>query len=203
VSEIILDIGSGSNARHMHKMLEEVSKRDKGTHEIIFKAQLFEDIPPNEPLSQGAFEDAYWYADELGYRVTASVFDTQSLGVLLEYDVPFIKIACRPSLYWLRDEIPTSIPVYMSIMNPEEEYRDDATYLLCIPHYPAEAALYRWRLGKPMNTRIAGLSDHTVGLELYNEIHPDKWEKHLKLPESTGPDAGAFAITPEELEAIL
>jgi len=47
------------------------------------------------------------------------------------------------------------------------------------------------------------ISDHTIGLELWHRNKPLIWEKHYKLPDSTGLDAGPFAITPDELKEVL
>jgi hypothetical protein len=60
------------------------------------------------------FEYAYYYARDKGYKTTASVFDEFSLYCLLKYNIPFVKIANRPDLYWLAGEVPRKIPVYMS-----------------------------------------------------------------------------------------
>jgi sialic acid synthase SpsE len=56
----------------------------------------------------------------------------------------------------------------------------------------------------PNLNHYQAMSDHTVGLELWNKYHPTVWEKHVCLEHNdTNPDAGAFAITPEELKEVL
>jgi sialic acid synthase SpsE len=199
MSEIILDIGSGSNYPQMKEMVDEVIKRDTKKHSVTFKTQLFTDEAPNTPLTRDEFRDIYDYVHTKGYELASSVFDLESLGFLLEFKVPFVKLACRPGLYWLLDEVPTGQKVYVSVESASERRRADC-YLLCIPKYPALIIDYE---RKAMKGKWCGVSDHTVGLELWNRLRPDKFEKHLKLPDSTGPDAGEWAITPTELEAVL
>jgi sialic acid synthase SpsE len=199
MSEIILDLGSGSNAPYMKDMVDEVIARDTGKHCITFKVQLFKSAPPNVPLSHDAFGCLYDYVHTRGYDLTSSVFDMDSLNFLLDFEVPFVKIACRPELYWLLDDVPAGQKVYISGNVHGMRFSPDV-YLLCIPEYPAPISEYERRA---MKGGWDGISDHTVGLELWNRLRPDKFEKHLKLPDSTGPDAGEWAITPTELEAVL
>ena len=148
-----------------------------------------------------------------GYHLTSSVFDKESLRVLLKYDydswpLPFIKIACRPDLYWLIGEIPRKIPVYVSGQHDHpgintgfrgKVYYPDGKdiFMACVPEYPAELSKYQ-------NRCHLWISDHTVGWDLYKKYEPDILEKHVCLEHNdTNPDAGAFAVTPEELEYVL
>ena len=206
---IILDIGSGNTIKNNlnigRQMIDEIAKRDTKKHEIVFKAQLFEKEGNNTPLNKVIFSSLYAYAKEKGYQMTASVFDIPSLEFLLKFEVPFIKIACRPDLYWLIGEIPRKIPVYVSVElriakypNNTPKY-ENGILLGCVREYPAKLEDYLPNGGGHLIT----ISDHTVGLELFRASAPKVWEKHLKLPTSTGLDAGPFAITPEELEEIL
>jgi len=225
--QLILDIGSGRSLPDVDtaiKLIDEVIKRDTGKHEVIFKAQLFESAPPNVPLSHIVFRAAFVKAEVNGYHLTSSVFDKESLRVLLKYDydswpLPFIKIACRPDLYWLIGEIPRKIPVYCSTtpnvifkcLQEEEKFPwddNEITYLTCVRKYPASLSDY-------MNAReivdVDGalyskyVSDHTQGWEMFSAMEDKEiWEKHVCLEHNdTNPDAGAFAVTPEELEEIL
>jgi sialic acid synthase SpsE len=221
MSKIILDFGSGNthknNWEYLKRMLDELRKAEisKGTsekHEIIIKHQLFKKAGDNISLDYEIFKEAYHYAYLLGYKTTASVFDKESLNFLLQFDVPFIKIANRRALDWLIGEVPRKIPVYVSVGSmPEGETllygypnyinqnRDIA--LFCVSQYPASTEEYERRYSK--GSLKHGISDHTIGLDLYKKYQPRIWEKHYKLPDSTGLDAGPFAISPEELKEIL
>jgi hypothetical protein len=204
--EIILDVGSGNTLTSVdvaRKMVDEIKAIDTGKHEIIFKTQLFVDQPPNRPLDPHIFDFLYNHANKNGYKCTSSVFDMCSLNMLLRYDIPFVKIACRPDLYWLTGEVPRKVPVYVSHVPvplgcwPKDvnNFLDNLSLFECVSEYPAEPDSY---LGNEMC-----ISDHTVGLGLFHKYHLAKWEKHLRLPETTGPDAGPFAILPSELKEIL
>jgi len=202
VSQIILDIGSGNthknNCEYALRMIDEVKAIDMDKHEIIFKAQLFEPgtRKPNIPLDRYTFYVMYRHCEDLGYKMTSSVFDLASLQFLLEWDIPFVKIANDPSIDWLIGEIPRKYLVYKSV-GTEEEYYDcrGAETLFCVSEYPADISRY------PIGPDC--ISDHTVGLDLWYGNKPVIWEKHLRLEDSTGLDAGPFAITPDELKEIL
>jgi sialic acid synthase SpsE len=214
MSQIILDFGSGNTCRNnlelVRRMIDELKAVDTGKHKIIIKWQLFKNAGANIPLDHKIFSFAYNYAKILGYKTTASVFDKSSLDFLLNYEVLFVKIANRRDLDWLIGCVPRKMPVYVSISSSEE--LDKALYcnhiinqeidraLYCVSQYPAETKQYRV-LG--YGSLKHGFSDHTIGLELFKEIEPRLWEKHYKLSDSTGLDAGPFAITPEELREIL
>jgi len=211
MAQIILDIGSGNTCKNQNrtvrKLFNAIKAVDTGKHEVILKAQLFQCQPPNALLDHQTFRYMYAYGNELGYRVTASVFDMVSLHYLLKFEVPFIKIACRPDLYWLIGEIPRRIPVYVSynpvsllrvadMITQPHDIEGAVTKLLCVPKYPADPSDYGIK-------DYPYVSDHTIGLELWNQYLLDIWEKHIRLPDSTGLDAGTFASTPDELSEIL
>lgn len=208
--EIILDVGSERTLDCIataKKMVDEIKAIDTGKHTIIFKAQLFQDQSPNIPLAHGTFEALYKYGRSNGYKVTASVFDMESLEYLLQFDVPFIKIACRPELRWIRGEVPRKIPIYISadFSHSAPEHKEEV--LFCVPKYPAKIEEYLPIEGTCCcsSPNVINISDHTIGLAIFkiyeNRLHI--WEKHLRLPETTGPDAGPFAILPSELKEIL
>ena len=204
--QLILDIGSGNSlpdADTAIKLIDEIIKRDTGKHEVIFKTQLFESAPPNKPLEWKTFNEAYHYAKGKGYHLTSSVFDHDSLDLLVKmYDspnwrLPFIKIACRPDLYWLIGEIPRRIPVYYSVNDDTLVHAapENGVMMLCVPKYPALYVEYH---------SAKAISDHTVGWQLLKDYQPEILEKHICLEHNdTNPDAGAFAVTPEELSEIL
>jgi len=217
---LVLDCGSGNTCKNdrtiVRRMIEEVVRVDTHKHKVVFKWQLFTSAPPNEPLNLEVFYEAHDLAREAGYECTASVFDKESLAELLAVPVPFVKIACRPALYPLIGEVPRRIPVWVSVRDPEKpppEYLDDLVIpILCQAQYPANYSFYKRRLN--ISPWVPGVSDHTVGFEVLKLLVSLKkkfcvppnsysWEKHYKLPDSTGPDAGPFAVTAEDLKEIM
>ena len=219
---IILDFGSATTCKNyvitVKRMIDELKAVDTGKHEIVIKWQLFTEILyngiPVPPLDRDVFNYAYHYARKLGYKTTASVFDKDSLDYLLTYDIPFVKLANRPDLYWLAGEVPRRVPVYMSVSGEcVDGHLEGATaadrYLMCVSKYPATVRDYvkAFHLKKPIEPHsmpwLWGISDHTTGFELLHNFKPSFIEWHYKLSDSTGPDAGEFARTPEQLKEVL
>jgi sialic acid synthase SpsE len=204
MSQIILDLGSGNTCRndidYAKRMIDTVVDMDKKRHEVIFKWQLEKDDPPGQKkLDHSIFDEAFKYAMQKGYKTASSVFDEESLDFLLGYDTAFVKIACRPDLYWLAGEVPRNVPVYMSVDGGSYKVHSGIVLLLCIPQYPAKLEDYE-RLGW---CKLA-VSDHTPGLELWRKYQPPIWEKHYVLERSPdNPDSGPFAITPDELAEVI
>ena len=209
MSQIILDVGSGRtlpDAAAATKMVDEITKYDTGKHEVVLKTQLFEDAPPNVPLDYHVFKVLRAYAATFGYKTTSSVFDKPSLRFLLSQDCPempiaFVKIACRPDLYWLIGEVPRRIPVYVSTKFwrewPDVTWYEGDVELDCVPEYPAKAEDYDF--GCHLN-----ISDHSVGWYVWHKYKPDIYEKHLCLKRTPGnPDSGPFSILPSDLKEIL
>lgn len=203
MSQFIIELGSGNTCRNdvglVREMIDAVAVVDTGKHEVVLKWQLFENQPPNEPLLWRTFAYAYGYACERGYETAASVFDVSSLRFLEQFDVPFVKIANRPDLYWLEDE--TELNIYMSYRTKRPDERAWKTPMACVSHYPATVEDYLlfedWELQ-------SAISDHTVGWRLYHKYKPDIIEKHFVLEHSDdNPDAGPFAVTPTELSEVL
>ena len=247
---IILDFGSATTCKndkkYVERMIDELSEVDSGKHDIVIKWQLFSDTisslpdgtvldPPVEPLDRCVFHHAYMYAQARGYQTTASVFDKDSLDFLLEYDIPFVKIANRPDRYWLAGEVPRRIPLLVSTDGSDygewlggfcmSEWVNFKEWLFCISKYPATLKDYEDKFKADMEYAMDkpplsfgkrhnycgligaddhwGISDHTTDFELYHKYRPDTIEWHYKLEDSTGPDAGEFARTPEQLREIL
>jgi len=212
MSKIIIDMGSGNTCQNcpsiVEHMIDEIKAIDTGKHEIIIKWQLFEKAGENIPLSHPIFNMAYDYAKEKGYKTTSSVFDLNSLKFLLNYNIPFIKIANRRDLDWLIGEVPRKISVYVSVgrnyrLGDSKLLYDGNNYIkmACVSNYPAKKEEYEDNfLQEQLREHI---SDHTIGIDLFKKYQPRIWEKHFKLFDSTGLDAGPFAITPEELREIL
>ena len=192
---------------YIKRMVDELVKVDSRKHEVVIKHQLFTEAGENTPLQLSVFDFAYWYAEQQGYQTTASVFDLDSLNFLLTYDVPFIKIANRPDLYWLAGEVPRKVPVYMSVGSYGIPIPFKVNVrLMCVSKYPATIEEYEKEFFAYLDTKYLGyndISDHTATLELYNKYKPKIYECHYKLADSTGLDAGSFSRTAEQMAEIL
>lgn len=203
MAQIIFDFGSGNSCRndwlYTKRMIDELRAIDTGKHSIVIKWQLFQQVGDNIPLDRGLFGMAYRYAKELGYKTTSSVFDKESLNFLLQFDVPFVKIANRRDLDWLIGEVPRKVPVYVSASDALPVNAD--VILQCVSKYPAEMGDYE--KNKQIFNLHNAVSDHTTNFDLWYRYRPAIIEWHLKLPDSTGLDAGPFARTPEQLREVL
>jgi sialic acid synthase SpsE len=205
MSQIILDFGSGNtcvnNKEVIKQMYDELKEIDTKKHEIIVKWQLFKVAGPNIPLKKEMFDYAYKYGNELGYKVTSSVFDLESLNFLLEYKISFVKIANNRMLDFIIDMIPSKVPVYISkskdLFLPG--IKNELTELWCVSRYPATIEEYK----KLPLKKGCNISDHTNDFRLFYEYNPNIIEWHYKLDNSTGLDAGNFARTPKQLKEIL
>lgn len=208
--QIILDISANTHRNdeaYYKRMIDELAKVDTRKHEVILKWQLWSGkMGKNIGAHIGLFYYmARWAWKKHQYKTTASVFDKESLSSLLlinpeveGYELPFIKIANNRELDYLIGEIPRKYQVYKSVSTMKEYYddREDGVYpLFCVSEYPANIKDY------PKTVRR--ISDHTIGLRLWHRNYPSILEKHYKLSDSTGLDAGDFAITPSKLKEIL
>lgn len=210
MAQIILDMGSGNTCKnsvaYAKRMIDCVAAIDNHKHEVILKWQLEEKDPPGQMrLKHEVFDAAYQHAKEKGYRTTSSVFDLSSLEFLLRYDVPFIKIACNPDLYWLADKIHalSNKRIYISMVYSEPSDvrllpRD--VVLRCVPKYPAKIEDYRI----PLKWNRLNISDHTPALELWRMTKPAIIEKHFILERADdNPDSGPFAIDPKQFQEMI
>lgn len=217
MSIIILDFGSGSTCRNdkaiVKRMIDELAKVDAHRATVYIKWQLFSSVPaPVPPLDHDVYAYAVNYALEHDYLTSASVFDEIQLEYLLRFrgiSLPFIKIACRPEKYRLITKMPYEIPIYVSVegglwseyLKREHPERVDwLKFLYCVPEYPAKQETYERLFGDLLHY---GISDHSPDLRLYEDYTPRVYERHYKLADSTGLDAGSHASTPEQLKAIL
>jgi len=217
MARIILDFASATTCKndrsYIERMINELAEVDTKKHEVIIKWQLFEKAsepldPPVEPLTRSNFDYAYCYAQDLGYKTTASVFDLPSLEYLLRFDIPFVKIANRPECRWLIGKVPREIPVYASYNNIDEFFKREPVYpieqpMWCVSKYPATFKDYDDILKDTPFNAYANISDHTTTFEVWDKYKPDIIEWHYKLEDSTGWDAGEFARTPQQLKEIL
>jgi sialic acid synthase SpsE len=195
-------MGGGNTARNdpaiIKQMIDLVDLVDTAEHEVILKWQLFTDAPPNIPMTHEAFDFAYHYAAKFGFETTSSVFDIESMRFLMGYDVPFVKIACRPELYGLAKY--STVPVYISSSGSLVDI-PNATIMACIPKYPATIKEYEDRFTvEDLNI----VSDHTVGWGLYLKYQPAIIEKHfVHERRADNPDAGPFAVDAKMLRMVL
>jgi sialic acid synthase SpsE len=117
--------------------------------------------------------------------------------------VPFVKIANRTDLRPLARNV-TDLPIWVSYQssNKIKGGRSLVKPLCCVSNYPAPIEAYESRFTSYHLTR--GISDHTVGWELYHKYQPERYECHFVLEhDSRNPDAGPFARTPEDLEEVV
>ena len=206
MSQIILDISPNTHKNDyeiIHRMIYAIRDIDTHKHDIVFKTQIFKEAPPNLPILPDALNFFGFCAKLAGYQWTTSVFDIDSLNMLMKYEdeIPFVKIPCRPELYWLGGEVKRKIQVYASISPEAVIYWNTIdTRLACIPKYPATIEEYANGF---FVYGFDGVSDHTIGFELWNKYKPRIIEWHYRELTSTGPDAGPFAKTLEDLKEIL
>jgi sialic acid synthase SpsE len=209
VSLVILDMGSGNTCKnsidYAKRMVDAVATADskKSGHRVVLKWQLeLDDVGPNKHLEREVFKAAFEHAQKVGYETTSSVFDIDSLKYLIgNFAVPFVKLACDPEKYWLAKAVPPIIPVFISIA-VRENLPIHCNFMHCIPKYPATLAEYEGMFADFMLR--ASVSDHSPGMELWRKYHPQVWEKHFVLErEESNPDAGPFAITPDQLKEVI
>jgi len=213
MAHIILDFGSGNahknNWDYLKRMIDELKNIDTGKHTVTIKHQLFKQAGDNIPLDREIFRQAYEYAAGLGYKMTSSVFDKESLDFLLGFDVPFVKIANRRELDWLIGEVPRRVPIVVSIGDDvscrtantgEFQYFDRPLY--CISNYPAKFDDYIKTFSGHQLHR--GISDHTICFSLFRKFEPELIEWHYVLEhDANNLDGGIFARTPNQLAEIL
>ncbi len=209
MSRLIIDMGSGNTCKNdtaiVKQMIDEIGKFEWQST-VTLKWQLFQTAPPNMPLERKVFNYAYKYArEEYGLGTTASVFDYPSLLFLLNFKPSFVKLANHSKLYKLIDDIPFDIPIFRSISAISDSLYDGYSAnrlivdLMCVSKYPASPEDYEAKFNLD---ELKFLSDHTKGTEFAEKVKPIYIEKHFKLDDSVGLDAGDFAATIEELQVI-
>ena len=208
---IILDVGEGTALRNehaprvVHSILSTADAVEFPKEEIVVKPQLFQWEPPNRPLQHEVFANIHRECLDVGLQCTASVFDKPSLGFLLRLEIPFVKIASRTYLRRLALLVPRGVPIYASYgdMNDETEYDGYVDqWLACVSNYPAEAIDYD-NFGLIPRMDHLGISDHTVGLDLYRKYRPRIYEKHFYIQGMKGPSIGPWAIDEDGLAELL
>lgn len=214
---LILDLGSGNGKGndngYVQKVIDTIEKEvgDEGKSQIVLKYQLFEkELDSNIPLKRETFQHAFAYAQSKKIMVTASVFDVNSLYFLLQFPVPFVKLAC--------DKVPTSeligatprgIKILYSVSKvsglmalPQLMTWGLDQGMCCIPDYPAKLESYEKEF--PEMILRQSVSDHTIGSELWEKYKPFVFEKHCVLErDKANPDSGPFAILTSEIKNYL
>lgn len=210
---IILDFSGGNICKndksYIKRMIDKLAEIDL-KRQCIIKWQLFLEAGNNIPLTHECFNYAYNYAESLGFKTTASIFDIESLNFLLKYDPCFVKIANRYDLYWLIEEIPRRIPVIVSCNDSNfgkffDGYYNNQKKLYCISKYPADIKDYYILF--TYKNYYHGISDHTSyknNFELYKKYKPEIYEIHYVLEyDINNPDGGEFAHTPDQIKNLL
>ena len=209
--QVILDISANTHRNdpdEMRKLFGAIPKTDK--HEIVLKTQFWSRDNPQGDNEATTFPGLGMFIDiarKSGYEATSSVFDRLAMfNFLTFFEAPFIKIACRPELYDLAQYVPRGTPIYYSesvkagpapLVYYEEEFDK---VLACVPEYPAKFSAYKSAIDD-----CDGFSDHTVGRKVFDVCHEGCiYECHYVLERnSTNPDAGPFAKTPEDLREMF
>jgi sialic acid synthase SpsE len=210
VNMLILEFGSGDTCKNDQVLIKDMIDSlsvIKNKQDVIIKWQLFDWLPHVEALKKENYDYAYKYAKDAGFQTTASIFDLESLDFLLRYDPPFIKLACQTTLYNFRKYnnrflrfIPNEIPIIISYDKIESLYAKvnrKIDCLCCIPLYPAIKKDYTsyfscYDLKK-------GISDHTIGFELWREYKPAIYERHYKLKGQENFLDAAWSATIDDL----
>ena len=199
----IADMGSGNSCRnsleYAKRMVRSLTEIDTRQYDVVIKWQLFEKAGDNIPLSRDLFAKIHEFTWGLGYDTTASVFDEVSLNFLLRFPIPWIKLANRRDLDWMRDRIPDGVRVIQSVDKPAL-FQEDC--MCCVSRYPAVPSDYE-RMFDAEHLR-RGLSDHTKNWKLFKKYQPEIYECHFVIEHSDeNPDGKAFARTPNDLREIL
>lgn len=218
---LILEMGSGDTCKNdldqIRAMIDAVAAADLNKRCILkwqlFLEQKFEHV---DTLSRTSFRFAFDYAWSKGFKTTASIFDETSLKFLLQFNVPFIKLACRTNEYEFRKDahgligyIVRNKPLILSCESHQaindtifSEFYNPLydNILACVPHYPAVADEYLSRFD--MSELVNGISDHTIGLGLYKAIRPRIFEKHFVLSWQTSLDKD-WAVDENSLKELI
>lgn len=172
----------------------------------VLKFQLFPDTHQftstgNIPLDIDIFQKAYEYAEGKNFKITASVFSQEALNTILEYDVPFVKLAYsqRKQGWWIKQIATAGKKLMVSCDFLEAPEHRDSFRLMCISSYPV---LYKVSFDH-MFPWFDGFSSHCLGIE--QDKNAVRWgakiiEKHMTLDHSdvNCPD-NLFALKPKQM----
>jgi len=160
-------------------------------------------------------------ADKIGIEFFCSAFYPEAIGILEKLKVKRYKIASRTcllkdphALETLQEKSHTKKPVIISMgmggsrKKIEKIFsKNKKTFCYCISEYPTKITKIDWKKA----IKYDGFSDHTLGitapliftmLKKQNNAKNILIEKHIKLSNSKGPDAGS-SIDTEELASLV
>jgi len=160
-------------------------------------------------------------ADKIGIEFFCSAFYPEAIGILEKLKVKRYKIASRTcllkdphALETLQEKSHTKKPVIISMgmggsrKKIEKIFsKNKKTFCYCISEYPTKITKIDWKKA----IKYDGFSDHTLGITapliftILKKQHNAKnilIEKHVKLSNSKGPDAGS-SIDTEELASLV
>ena len=160
-------------------------------------------------------------ADKIGIEFFCSAFYPEAIEILEKLKVKRYKIASRTCLLkdpyaldTLQEKSHTKKPVIISMgmggnrKKIEKIFsKNKKTFCYCISEYPTKITKIDWKKAIKYN----GFSDHTLGIAapliftMLKKQHNAKnilIEKHVKLSDSRGPDAGSSIDTQELSELI-
>lgn len=201
---LIADVGS----THMGKIdyAIEAIKQAKASGIDIVKFQMFKGEPY---LSAGNIElpRSWWptllkTANEVGIKLTSSVFDEEAFNLVMETcDTIKLAYSQKHQLKWIEAALAAGKTTIVSCdVMTVKKVPKECVRLFCIPEYPVRYLIDFHGLFKGQWAKFNGFSDHTMGTHQTLEAvrQGAQWiEKHLTLdkPDIRCPDAN-FAIKP-------
>lgn len=173
-------------------------------------------------LSDSEFEEIAKYAGDKGIIFLSSPFDTESVDLLDEMNIPAFKIASGeitnfPLLKHIaKKHRPVILSTGMSTIGEVEEalnliekYNDDIVLMHCLTNYPAKKEDANLKVIKTLEyafKRPVGFSDHTSGIEMSVAavaMGSCVIEKHFTIDKNLpGPDHKA-SLEPQELSEMV
>jgi N,N'-diacetyllegionaminate synthase len=173
-------------------------------------------------LSDSEFQEIAKYARDKGIIFLSSPFDTESVDLLDEMNIPAFKIASGeitnfPLLKHIaKKHRPVILSTGMSTIGEVEEalnliekYNDDIILMHCLTNYPAKKEDANLNVIKTLEytfKRHVGFSDHTSGIEMSVAavaLGSCVIEKHFTIDKNLpGPDHKA-SLEPQELSEMV
>ena len=173
-------------------------------------------------LSDSEFQEIAKYARDKGIIFLSSPFDTESVDLLDEMNIPAFKIASGeitnfPLLKHIaKKHRPVILSTGMSTIGEVEEalnliekYNDDIVLMHCLTNYPAKKEDANLNVIKTLEytfKRHVGFSDHTSGIEMSVAavaLGSCVIEKHFTIDKNLpGPDHKA-SLEPQELYEMV
>jgi len=203
---IILDLGNGSVLKNdwgnIKATIDAIATIDV-QRECIIKFQLFSAVPPKTPLRRDLFYQAWQYGTSLGFEVTSSIFDFDSLDFLSRMPVSMVKLANRmDSKIYFFDARKRFEEVIVSTSDAMEfEKHLHGKRMACVSQYPATIDVYENRF--EVHQLGEGISDHTSDLKLFRKYQPRLYERHFVLDSVSTDAPRQYAMRPADLEELL